>query len=38
MPKGPGLDMTETPWQPAGAIGYGKVNSNAAVECFNAAN
>lgn len=30
--------MTETPWQPAGAIGYGKVNSNAAVECFNAAN
>lgn len=30
--------MTETPWQPAGAIGYGKVNSHADGECFNAAN
>lgn len=30
--------MTGTPWQRAGAIGYGKVNSNAAVECFNAVN
>lgn len=38
MPKGPGLDMTGTPWQRAGAIGYGKVNSNAAVECLNAVN
>lgn len=38
MPKGPGLNMSEAPWQQAVAIRYGKVNSNAAVACFNAVN